>query len=146
MSNTEYLFNLAQRSHQQVWGMQKDVEALSDQYNRLVNLGYYDGHPALVALTEARRAMIAAIEAVTEEIGTLSAAIDDARRPQPEQDSCNPAKKDCIRVGKYTRATDPSIVERLREDGYNTSNENIGLYVLESDPDMFDNLLRSGAC
>ena len=79
-------------------------------------------------------------------IGTLSSAIEDAREPQPEQDSCNPAKKDCIRVGKYTRATDPSVVERLRADGYNTSNENIGLYVLESDPDMFDNLLRSGAC
>jgi hypothetical protein len=50
-------------------------------------------------------------------------------------------KRECITVGKYARHADPSIVERLRADGYSTTNQNIGIHVLESDPEMFDHIL-----
>lgn len=53
----------------------------------------------------------------------------------------NPYKSECIAVGKYARMADPEMVDRLKEDGYNTSNENIGLYILDCDPDMFDMII-----
>lgn len=45
-------------------------------------------------------------------------------------------------VGRYTKQTDPDFVNRLKEDGYKTTNKAVGQAVAESDPEMFDHLIN----
>lgn len=49
-------------------------------------------------------------------------------------------KADYVTVGKYTKATDPEMVTRLRHDGHKTTAEAIGRYVHDVDADMFADL------
>lgn len=47
-----------------------------------------------------------------------------------------------LAVGKYVRATDPGMIERLAEWGEPTNARAIGKYVLSADPEMFDHILE----
>lgn len=44
-------------------------------------------------------------------------------------------------IGSYVKSVDPEMVSRMREDGYETNAKAVALYLLECDPDMFDDLL-----
>lgn len=49
----------------------------------------------------------------------------------------HPTRADFVAVGKYTKATDPDTISRLRADGEKTTAEAVGRYVYNVDTYTF---------